>query len=63
MLLFGLFPEIAVEMVKQPNHIINTKGFDEAIIGLSGAFLLVSAVIQARHFIMLCRAALGHRSA
>jgi hypothetical protein len=63
LLLFGLFSEITVEMVKLPNHIINTKGIDEAIIGLSTLFLVVSALLQAWHIVMLCRAAGGRHSA
>ncbi len=61
LLLFGLFSEICVEMVKLPNHIVNTKGIDEIVIGISALFLLLGALTQAWHAIVLCLAALGRR--
>jgi hypothetical protein len=61
LLLFGLFSEIGVEMVKLPNHIVNTQGIDEIVLGISTIFLVLGALIQAWHVVVLCLAALGRR--
>jgi len=60
-LVFGLFAEMCIEAIKMPNHIINTEGINEALVGLSMLFLALTAYVLVRHIALLIPAALRGR--
>lgn len=53
LLVFGLFAEMCVEIVRLPNHIINTDKVDHTVIWASLFFLVLSALILLQHVIAL----------
>lgn len=55
LLLMGLFMEVTVELVKLPNRIFNTQGFDEIIFGIGFVFCAGSAVLLLRLSYLLLR--------
>jgi hypothetical protein len=56
-LIFGLFAEMCIEAIKLPNHIIYTEGFNEVLVGIAAVFMALTAVVLARHVMVLVPAA------
>jgi len=54
-LVFGLFSEMCVEMVRLPNHIINTEGIDDVVLWGSLFFLGLSVLVLLQHIAALIR--------
>jgi hypothetical protein len=53
LLVFGLFAEMGIEVIRLPDRIINTQGANEAIAAVSVAFLAIGAYVQGRHMLSL----------
>lgn len=53
LLLLGLFAEVGAECVSVPDRIINTSGLDDAILFMSGMFLVVCGLMMLTQSIML----------
>ncbi|MDP1750356.1 MAG: hypothetical protein Q8L22_12935 [Reyranella sp.] len=57
-LVFGLMIEICLSIVRLPARIIDTKDFDEHVVGVSIAFMIIGAYILLRHIYALVMAML-----
>lgn len=53
LLVFGLFAEMCTQVIRLPNRIINTEGFNEALVGVGLVFLAICAFILVRHVVAL----------
>jgi hypothetical protein len=52
-LVLGLFAEIAVAMISLPDRIVNTVGYEHALLTVSVTLISVGALIQLRHVFVL----------
>jgi uncharacterized membrane protein YvlD (DUF360 family) len=52
-LVLGLFAEIAVAMISLPDRIVNTVGYEHALLTVSVVLIAIGALIQARHILAL----------
>lgn len=53
LLVFGLFAEICIEVIRLPNRIINTQAINEVLVGISITFIAISGYILIRHVLAL----------
>jgi hypothetical protein len=49
LLIFGLFAEMCIGVIRMPNYIIDTQGINRPILCLSIMFLVISAYVLVRH--------------
>lgn len=59
LLIFGLFAEMCIEAIRLPNHIINTVGINELLLGTGLIFMVVCVWILVRTTIGLIGYAFG----
>lgn len=52
-LVLGLFAEIAVAMISLPDRIVNTIGYEHALLTVSVILISIGALIQLRHIFVL----------
>ena len=52
-LVLGLFAEIAVAMISLPDRIVNTIGYEHALLSVSVSLISIGALIQLRHVFVL----------
>lgn len=52
-LVLGLFAEIAVAMISLPDRIVNTIGYEHALLTVSVILISIGAAIQLRHVVVL----------
>lgn len=52
-LVLGLFAEIAVAMISLPDRIVNTIGYEHALLTVSVTLISIGALIQLRHVFVL----------
>lgn len=55
-LVLGLFAEIAVAMISLPDRIVNTIGYEHALLTVSITLISIGAIIQLRHVLVLIAA-------
>jgi hypothetical protein len=48
LLIFGLFAEMCIEGIRIPNHILNTEGINEVVLGISLLFMAICVWILGR---------------
>ena len=52
-LVLGLFAEMCIEAIKLPNHILNTEGINEILVGVSLVLIALTAYVLIRHIVLL----------
>jgi hypothetical protein len=60
-LVLGLFAEMCIEAIKLPNHILNTEGVNEILVGVSWVFLALTGYVLIRHIVLLVPAVMRRR--
>ncbi len=60
-LVLGLFAEIAVAMISLPDRIVNTVGYEYALLTLAIVLISIGTLIQIRHVLVLIAAVWRHR--